>query len=145
MLHQLLKLTSRANKRVGRGVGSGKGGHTAGRGSKGHTSREGGTIPLWFEGGQLPLIKRLPYARGKFHFKSLNKRSVPIKVEQLAFVKDGIVTIETLVASGLVKSIQTPVKIVAGGMANVKEIHGIAVTKAAKEVLEKAGTTIHIQ
>lgn len=145
MLNELVKLTSRASKRVGRGVGSGKGGHTAGRGSKGHTSREGGTIPLWFEGGQLPLIKRLPYARGKFHFKSLNAKPVPIKVEQLSFVKDGIVTIETLVASGLVKSVQTPVKIVAGGSAKVKEIHGIAVTKAAKEVLEKAGTTIHIQ
>lgn len=145
MLNELIKLTSRANKRVGRGVGSGKGGHTVGRGTKGHTSREGGTIPLWFEGGQLPLIKRLPYARGKFHFKSLNKKSVPIKVEQLSFIKDGIVTIETLVASGLVKSIQTPVKIVAGGTATVKEIHGIAVTQAAREVLEKAGTTIHTQ
>ncbi len=119
MLNELIKLTTRKKKRLGRGVGSGKGAH--------------------------PLIKRLPYARGKFHFRSLNKKPVVVKVEQLDFVKDGIVTIETLVASGLVKSVQTPVKIVAGGTSKVKEIHGIAVTAAAKEALEKAGTTIHTQ
>jgi len=45
-------------KRVGRGIGSGKG-KTAGRGGKGQTARSGVALK-WFEGGQTPLIKRVP-------------------------------------------------------------------------------------
>ena len=45
-------------KRVGRGIGSGKG-KTAGRGVKGQKSRSGVAIN-GFEGGQMPLFRRLP-------------------------------------------------------------------------------------
>lgn len=57
----------KASKRVGRGIGSGKG-KTCGRGVKGQKSRAGVSIK-GFEGGQTPLIKRLP----KRGFNSLNK------------------------------------------------------------------------
>ncbi|MBU1070791.1 uL15 family ribosomal protein, partial [Patescibacteria group bacterium] len=50
-LSNLPKITQRPKKRVGRGYGSGKGGHTSGRGQKGQKSRS--KIPIWFEGGQL--------------------------------------------------------------------------------------------
>lgn len=143
MLNALNKITTTAKKRVGRGVGSGKGGHTAGRGSKGHKSREGGTIPLWFEGGQLPLIKRLPYLRGKFHFRSLAKTVVVIPVEKLRRVTDGIVSHETLVTAGLISSVHERVKIVNGGQAPaLKEIRGIALSASVRTMFESAGVKI---
>jgi large subunit ribosomal protein L15 len=52
------KGSKRQAKRVGRGIGSGKG-KTAGRGGKGQTARSGVALK-WFEGGQTPLIKRVP-------------------------------------------------------------------------------------
>src|SRR5258708_37314963 len=52
-------------KRVGRGIGSGKG-KTCGRGHKGQRARAGGFHKLGFEGGQMPLQRRLP----KFGFRS---------------------------------------------------------------------------
>jgi large subunit ribosomal protein L15 len=60
-----VKISKRKAKRVGRGIGSGKGGHTSGRGNKGQKSRTGRNIPSFFEGGQVPIIKRLPQKRGK--------------------------------------------------------------------------------
>lgn len=62
-LEKLTKISSGGKKRVGRGYGSGKGGHTTGRGAKGQKVR--GKIKLVFEGGQLPLVRRLP-RRGGF-------------------------------------------------------------------------------
>lgn len=58
---------TRANKRLGRGQGSG--GSTAGRGHKGAQSRSGYHKKFGFEGGQMPLQRRIP----KFGFKSLNR------------------------------------------------------------------------
>ena len=58
-------------KRVGRGIGSGKG-KTAGRGHKGQKSRSGGSIARGFEGGQMPLHMRLP----KHGFKNVFKKSI---------------------------------------------------------------------
>ena len=60
-LHKLFKTTDKKAKRVGRGLGSGKG-KTSGRGMKGQKSRE--NIPAGFIGGTLPLYKKLPYRRG---------------------------------------------------------------------------------
>lgn len=47
-------------KRVGRGYGSGTGGHESGRGTKGQNSRSGGGVRLGFEGGQTPIWMRFP-------------------------------------------------------------------------------------
>jgi large subunit ribosomal protein L15 len=144
MLHALSKITTRSKKRVGRGIGSGKGGHTAGRGAKGHKARQGGNIPLWFEGGQLPLIKRLPYLRGKFRFKSLNAKPLALRVSQLSTVEGGVVSPETLVAAGLIRSVITPVKIVSGGdVPTLKEVRGVSISQSAKSALEKAGCAIY--
>ena len=59
-------------KRVGRGIGSGKG-KTSGRGHKGQKSRSGVAIKS-FEGGQMPLYRRLP----KRGFKSINKTKIAL-------------------------------------------------------------------
>ncbi len=53
----------KAERRVGRGHGSGRG-KTAGRGTKGQKARSGGTIHRAFSGGQTRLSKRLPFVRG---------------------------------------------------------------------------------
>ena len=58
--------STRKRKRIARGVGSGKGGHSSTKGHKGQKSRSGAKIPAWFEGGQMPLQRRIP----KFGFKN---------------------------------------------------------------------------
>ncbi|KKU09324.1 MAG: 50S ribosomal protein L15 [Candidatus Woesebacteria bacterium GW2011_GWB1_45_5] len=72
----LPKVVMKSKKRVGRGIGSGRGGHTSGRGQKGQRSR--GKIGILFEGVKTKksLLKRLPLMRGKgkFHPKR-NKKS----------------------------------------------------------------------
>jgi len=71
----LPKVVQKSKKRVGRGRGSGKGGHTVGRGQKGQRTR--GKISVLFEGMKVKksLLKRLPLARGKgkFHPKRNKK------------------------------------------------------------------------
>ena len=62
-LHKLSRIVAGKKKRVGRGYGSGKGGHTTGRGAKGQKVRN--RVRPAFEGGQLPLVRRLP-RRGGF-------------------------------------------------------------------------------
>ena len=59
--------STKTNKRLGRGQGSG--GSTAGRGHKGAQSRSGHSTKVGFEGGQMPLQRRVP----KFGFKNNNK------------------------------------------------------------------------
>jgi len=64
--------TKRETKRLGRGIGSGKG-KTSGRGHKGQKSRSGVAIKN-FEGGQMPLFRRLP-KRGFNYFNSKKKKN----------------------------------------------------------------------
>jgi large subunit ribosomal protein L15 len=100
-------------KRVGRGDGSGHGSYS-GRGCKGQKSRAGFADKRGFEGGQLPLVKRLPGKRG---FTNIFRTEYSIvNVGQLnCFVAGNEVTVENLLAAGLVESSQRPVKVLAGG------------------------------
>jgi large subunit ribosomal protein L15 len=70
---KLPKIKTKSKKRVGRGYGSGKGGHTVGRGQKGQKAR--GSMGILFEGFKVKksLIKRLPLKRGKGKFKRRKK------------------------------------------------------------------------
>lgn len=140
MLNKLPKITNNKQKRLGRGTGSGVGGHTVGRGNKGHTARQGGATPMWFEGGQLPLIKRLPYWRGKFHFKSLEDKPITLSVDKLAKLTGQDVTPETLVSVGLIKHVHIPVKVVAGGeVPRVQSVRGVRATASVRKALEEKG------
>lgn len=143
MLHSLPKITINKNKRLGRGFGSGVGGHTVGRGAKGHKARTGKSTPLWFEGGQLPLIKRLPYWRGKFHFKSLATPFQEVQASKLALLAGKDVTPETLAAINLIKNPRYPVKIIGSAtLEKIGEVRGVKMTTAARASLEKAGAKI---
>lgn len=107
-----------AKKRLGRGYGSGKGGHTSGRGQKGQKSR--GSVGIMFEGLKVKksLLHRLPMQRGKSKFKAQPK-PVTVKLEQLNALKDGeSINIDTLVAAKIVDARQAHargVKILGGG------------------------------
>lgn len=98
--------------RVGRGEGSGWG-KTSGRGGKGQTARKSGPVGAGFEGGQNPMQRRTPKRGFNSHFPKdlqvVNLGAIELKV------KGDVVTAETLVAAGLVKSAKHPIKVLAGG------------------------------
>ncbi len=142
LLSKLPASSIRQRKRVGRGYGSGVGGHTATRGQKGQKSRAGGKIPLWFEGGQLPLIKRMPMLRGKGRFVSFGKR-VELSLDKLNKVSATDVTLETLKLEKLISSRAQAVKIIGTGEITKKvKLIGLAVTPGAQKKIEAAGGSI---
>lgn len=137
--HLLPAVTSKSTKRLGRGYGSGKGGHTASRGTKGQKSRRGAKIPLWFEGGNLRLIKRLPMLRGKGRLKPVTGR-VEITLADLQAVSQDTITMDTLRLAGMVPAGVSSVKIIANGaIAKPVTVEGIRVSTAARTAIEKAG------
>ncbi len=134
--------TKRKSKRIGRGIGSGKGGHTVGRGTKGQKSRKGKKIFVGFEGGQVPLYKRLPQLGG---FKSY-KNVASLRISQLNKFDEGIeVTPELLIRERMIKNKKfNSVKIVGGGDLKKKLIlKGFTYSKGAYELAKKSGSTIN--
>lgn len=138
--------STKARKRVGRGVGSGRG-NTSTRGTKGAKSRSGYSKKIGFEGGQNPLQRRLP----KVGFRSPNRREyLIVNLSDLARVAEqkGLteVTVEELRAAGLVKkSASAPVKVLAKGELTQKlTVRAHAFSAAAKEAIEKAGGTAEV-
>lgn len=139
-LHSLPAATTNKKKRVGRGYGSGVGGHTVGRGSKGQLARN--SVPLWFEGGQLPLIKRLPMLRGKGRLKALFKPEM-ITLTQLSKVEGAVANLETLKAAKVIHRDTTKVKVVATGEITKKlTVEGVKLSGTARQAIEKAGGSI---
>ncbi len=144
-LHNLRKRKTNRNKkkRVGRGYGSGKGGHTIGLGTKGQKSRGSGKIPLGFEGGQVPLYKKIPKKSG---FKNHRRKDIAVvSLVRLNSFQDGDkVNPETLLQKGIISS--TPkhgVKIISNGELHKKlEIEDVMVSKGAKDKIEKSGSKI---
>lgn len=110
-LHQLEKVVQKKSKRLGRGVGSGKG-KTAGRGTKGQKSRSGYNLPRRFEGGQMPLIQRVGKLKG---FRSRHPKAQIVKISQIeAKFKEGQrVDIKSLLEKDLIKTKDLPIKILA--------------------------------
>jgi len=142
ILNQLPKITDRSSKRLGRGYGSGKGGHTASRGQKGQKSRVGSKVPLWFEGGSLPLTKRLPMWRGKGRFKSL-RRIAELTFEDLNRMEIEDISLDTLKLNKLIDSRYRGAKIIKKGKLNRKiNVKGLAVSAAAKKEIEALGGKI---
>ncbi|TNE63361.1 MAG: 50S ribosomal protein L15 [Alphaproteobacteria bacterium] len=133
--------------RIGRGIGSGKG-KTGGVGVKGQKSRSGVAIS-GFEGGQMPIYRRLP----KRGFKSLNRKEY--QVLNLGRLQKAIddgkldvknpITVETLVAAGVVGKVLDGVRLLAKGELTAKvDISVDGASKAAVEAVEKAGGKITV-
>ena len=127
--------------RRGRGHGSGNG-KTAGKGHKGQKARSGATRP-GFEGGQMPLYRRLP----KRGFTNRNsKEIVGINVSALErFDNDTVVTVETLLETGVIKNPRDGVKILGDGELTKKlTVKVDAFSEGAKAKVEAAGGTCEV-
>ena len=131
--------STKVRKRVGRGVASGWG-KTCGTGHKGQKSRSGGNVKPGFEGGQMPLQMRLP----KYGFTSrIGLVTSQVRTSELSQVEGEIISIETLKKSGVITSGTKRVKIMLSGKVEKRfTIHGLTVSKGAKEAIEKAGGQI---
>lgn len=142
LLNKLVSITSKSNKRLGRGIGSGKGGHTSSRGQKGQRSRQGANIPLWFEGGQLPFIKRLPMLRGK-HRLNVVRPTAEVTLAEINAMKAEVITLDTLKLEKVISPRMNKAKIINSGKLSRKvSVQGIKVTQTAAKAITAAGGTV---
>jgi len=142
-LDNLPKRESHKSKKtkLGRGIGSGHGGHTSTRGMKGQNSRTGGKVSVQFEGGQLPLVKRMPHKGG--FTNPTTKKFIEIKTSQIEKLsKLGTITKLDLVENKIVKKIPSNYKVKVIFDEPIKSpvtVKGFYFTKSAKESFLKAG------
>jgi large subunit ribosomal protein L15 len=140
----------KARKRVGRGMGSGKGRY-AGRGVKGQKARSGShKMRPGFEGGQMPVYMRLGKQRGPYSKDALpigphRTSTVPVNLADLERVfEDGDeVTLEALREKRLIKNTRTDVKVLGNGELKKKlKVTAHAFSATAREKIEAAGGTV---
>lgn len=142
------------SKRVGRGIGSGKG-KTSGRGHKGQHARN--TVRPGFEGGQTPLHRRLPRRKG---FKNIFAK--PVAIINLSdlnqFEAGAVVTPELLVERRVIKdlavdrdeegrvvSVRGELKVLgSGAIAHPLTVRAHRFSKSARERLEGAGGSAEV-
>ena len=136
-------------KRVGRGLGSGKGRYS-GRGIKGQKSRSGShAMRAGFEGGQMPIYMRIGKSRGNTSKDAMpvgpfRTFTQPVNVAALSRFDAGTeVTPELLKSVGLIKSVRKDVKILGHGDLGVKlTVSAHAISATAREKIEAAGGTV---
>ncbi len=138
---------TQTRKRVGRGIGSGKG-KTAGRGHKGQKSRSGVAIK-GFEGGQMPIHRRLP-KRGFNNIFSKDFNEVNVGRLQAAIDKKTLdpkkpVTVEALAAAGIIRRVRDGVRLLGQGELKTKlTIEVTGASAGAVKAVEKAGGSVAI-
>jgi len=138
---------TKARKRVGRGIGSGKG-KTAGRGVKGQKSRSGVSIN-GFEGGQMPIHMRLP-KRGfnkpnRLRFAELSIVNLERAIQAGKIKKGDKLDAEALVRAGVIRRAHDGVRIIgAGELSQPLDLHVASSTKGALAIVEGAKGSITI-
>ncbi|CAJ0879852.1 50S ribosomal protein L15 [freshwater sediment metagenome] len=139
--------SSKNRMRVGRGIGSGKG-KTGGRGVKGQKARTGVAIK-GFEGGQMPLHRRLP-KRGFFNpfstdYNEVNLGRIQQAVEAGKLDAKAAVTVESLIAAGVIAKPRDGVKILGNGEIKTKLAFEVAAaSKGAIAAIEGAGGSVKL-
>jgi large subunit ribosomal protein L15 len=136
-------------KRVGRGLGSGKGRYS-GRGIKGQKSRSGShKMRAGFEGGQMPIYMRLGKQRGSYSKDAMpmgphRTSTVPVNVRDLDRFDEGAeVTPETLAQIGLIRNTRVDVKILGHGDLKKKlTVTAHFFSASAREKIEGAGGSV---
>jgi len=136
---------TRDRKRIGRGIGSGKG-KTAGRGHKGQKSRSGVAIK-GFEGGQMPLHRRLP-KRGfnnifSKDFNVINVGRLQSAIDKKTLDAKKTITVQILLDAGLIRRVRDGVRLL--GQGDLKTKLSLEVTGAsagAVKAVEKAGGSV---
>jgi large subunit ribosomal protein L15 len=140
----------RARKRVGRGLGSGKGRYS-GRGIKGQKARSGShKMPAGFEGGQMPIDMRLGKLRGNTSADAMpigpfRTYSQPVNVRDLEdrFEAGAEVTPETLKAQRLIAKVSIDVKVLGvGELSKALSVSAHGFSKSAREKIEAAGGSV---
>lgn len=135
------------SKRVGRGIGSGKG-KTGGRGVKGQKSRTGVRIK-GFEGGQMPIYRRLP-KRGfnkpnQVSYNEVNLQTVQAAVDTKKLDAKAAVTAAALIAAGVISRPLGGVRLLAKGEIKSKLAFEVFyATKGAIAAVEKAGGSVKV-
>ena len=134
--------SSKTNKRLGRGQGSGRGG-TSTRGHKGAQSRSGYSRKFGFEGGQMPLQRRVPKFgfknRFRVEYKGVNLDTIQSLSEK---IKKDKIDIQVLIDNGVVRNSDL-VKILGRGELTKKlNVTAHAFSASAAEAIEKTGGSI---
>jgi large subunit ribosomal protein L15 len=139
--------SSKNRMRVGRGIGSGKG-KTGGRGVKGQKARTGVAIK-GFEGGQMPLHRRLPkrgfYNPFSTHYNEINVGRIQQAVDAGKLDAKATVTVDALIAAGLISKARDGVKILGQGEIKAKLAFEVAAaSKSAIAAIEGAGGSVKL-
>jgi len=143
LLSKLPQIIQTPKKRLGRGYGSGVGGHTVGRGQKGQKTR--GTIPLWFEGGQLPLVRRTPFIKGKHRFQVIKLQPITVNFDRLNKFPENSVVDALFLATALKtseKEAKRGFKIIATGKLTKPLQIAVPASAGAIQAIEAAGGSV---
>jgi large subunit ribosomal protein L15 len=128
-------------QRIGQGMGTGRGKY-AGRGAKGAKSISGYSKMRGFEGGQMPLHRRLPKRGFTYIF---HKDYAILNVSALEELEGDMFTPETLLASGVVKKLNSGLKILGNGELTRKiTVKAHVFSKSALDKIQKAGGTVEV-
>ncbi|NCO88444.1 50S ribosomal protein L15 [Candidatus Roizmanbacteria bacterium CG2_30_33_16] len=140
-LSSLPKIIGKKTKRIGRGLGSGRGAKS-GRGTTRHQkARE--NIPLHFEGGQGRMVKRFPLLRGKGRNQG-RQHPIAIDIKRLNIFENGsTVDIDALVKSDIIRKgeVKRGVKIVGNGKLIKKLTVKLPVSQGGSKLINVAGGT----
>jgi large subunit ribosomal protein L15 len=141
ILSTLPKTVLTRKKRLGRGYGSGVGGHTVGRGQKGQKTRN--KIPLWFEGGQLPIIRRTPFVKGKHRFQVIKLQPITVNFDILTkhFTDKDTIDSATLIKTLKIsdKEAKRGFKVISTGKLEKALDINVPASAGAIKAIEKAG------
>ena len=144
ILSKLTKIVSKSQKRVGRGIGSGVGGHTTGRGGKGDKVR--GTTKLTFDGSKIKKswIKRTPYLRGK-HRVLAKSKPYHLRLDQIEKLFPGSEMIDQkLIAKKLNLPLNTTFKLLSAKskLSKIYTYKSLLLSKPAKDQIVQVGGKI---
>jgi len=134
-------------KRLGRGIGSGKG-KTAGRGGKGQTARTGVAIH-GFEGGQTPLHRRLPKIGftkpNRLHFAEVTLARLQTAIDAKKLDTQGVVDAAALKAAGVVRHLRDGVRLLGTGkLTSSVKLKLAGATATAVKAVEAAGGSVEV-
>ena len=138
----------KTRKRIGRGIGSGKG-KTGGRGGKGQTARSGVAIK-GFEGGQMPLHRRLPkrgFRNTPFAVKlnEVNLGKVQTAIDAGLIDAANPIDVQAMVKAGLMRRAKGGVKLLGSGEFKAKAAFSVyRASQSAIQAVEKAGGSVKI-
>jgi len=123
------------SKRLGRGIGSGKG-KTCGKGHKGQKARAGGYHKVGFEGGQMPMQRRIPKSgfrsRQALYFEE-------VYLSDLNKLDVDVVDFAALMEGGIIRRNTKDVKIILSGtIEKAITVRGLSVSSGAKKAIENA-------